>query len=96
MPIILAMQETEIRRIMAQGQPRQIVLETLSRKNPSQKSTGGVTQVVGPEFKPEYCKKKKKKKSRAGNEAMQMVLKSFQIIRPHQNIYINLFPPYIC
>jgi hypothetical protein len=31
---------------------RQIVCETLSRKNPSQKMAGGVAQGVGPEFKP--------------------------------------------
>jgi hypothetical protein len=31
-------------------------------KNPSQKRAGGVAQGVGPEFKPQYCKKKKKKK----------------------------------
>jgi hypothetical protein len=31
-------------------------------KNPSQKRTGGVVQGVGPEFKPQQCKKKKKKK----------------------------------
>jgi hypothetical protein len=30
MPIILATQEAEIRRIMVQSQPRQIILETLS------------------------------------------------------------------
>jgi hypothetical protein len=30
MPVILATQEAEIRRIMAQSQPRQVVLETLS------------------------------------------------------------------
>jgi hypothetical protein len=30
----------------------------LSRKNPLQKKTGGVAQGVGPEFKPQYCKKK--------------------------------------
>jgi hypothetical protein len=30
-------------------------------KNPSQKRAGGVAQGVGPEFKPQYCKKKKKK-----------------------------------
>jgi hypothetical protein len=32
---------------------------TLSRKNPSQKSAGGVAQEVGPEFKPQYRKKEK-------------------------------------
>jgi hypothetical protein len=32
----------------------QIVLETQSQKNPSQKKAGGMTQGVGPEFKPQY------------------------------------------
>jgi hypothetical protein len=40
---------------------KQTVRETLSRKNPSQKRAGGVTQGVGPEFKPQYCKKNKNK-----------------------------------
>jgi hypothetical protein len=31
-PVILATQEAEIRRIMVQRQPRQIIHETLSRK----------------------------------------------------------------
>jgi hypothetical protein len=29
-------------------------------KNLSQKRTGGVAQVIGPDFKPQYQKKKKK------------------------------------
>jgi hypothetical protein len=37
MPVILATQEAEIRRIRVQSQPRKIVHETLSQKNPSQK-----------------------------------------------------------
>jgi hypothetical protein len=57
--IILATQEAEIRRIEVQRQPRKIVHETLSRKNPSQKGAGGVAQGVGPEFKPQYCKNNK-------------------------------------
>jgi hypothetical protein len=40
----------------------QIVCKTLSRKNPSQKRAGRVAHSVGPEFKPQYCKKKKEKK----------------------------------
>jgi hypothetical protein len=32
--VILATQEAEIRTIMVQSQPRQIVFETRSRKNP--------------------------------------------------------------
>jgi hypothetical protein len=35
-------------------------MKTLSQKNPSQKRAGGVAQDVGPEFKPQYHKKKKK------------------------------------
>jgi hypothetical protein len=45
-----------------QGQPRQIVHETLSQKNSSQKRAGGVAQGVGPEFKPQYNKRKRKVK----------------------------------
>jgi hypothetical protein len=36
-PVILALQEAEIKRIAVRRQPGQIVLETLSCKNPSQK-----------------------------------------------------------
>jgi hypothetical protein len=36
-PVILATQEAEIRKILIEASPRQIVHETLSRKNPSQK-----------------------------------------------------------
>jgi hypothetical protein len=35
-PVILDIQEGEIRRIMVGSQPRQIVQETLSQKHPSQ------------------------------------------------------------
>jgi hypothetical protein len=57
MPVILATQETEIRRIETQSQPRQIVHKTLSPKYPSQKhgrGAGGVAQGVSPEFKPQF------------------------------------------
>jgi hypothetical protein len=37
MPVFLATQEAEIRRIAVQSQSRQIVHKTLSRKIPSQK-----------------------------------------------------------
>jgi hypothetical protein len=43
---------------------RQIVCEPLSKKkkkNPLQKRAGGVAQGVGPEFKPQNCKKNQKK-----------------------------------
>jgi hypothetical protein len=52
-PIILATQEAEIRRITVQSQPGQIVQETLSQeKKKSQKRAGGVAQGVDPELKP--------------------------------------------
>jgi hypothetical protein len=54
-PVILASQEAEIRRIVVlQSQPGQIVHETLSRKNPSQKRASGMARGVGLEFKPQY------------------------------------------
>jgi hypothetical protein len=56
MPVILATQEAEIRRIEVQSQSRLIVCYTLSRKYPSQKRVGGVIQGVGPEFKLWYSK----------------------------------------
>jgi hypothetical protein len=56
MPVILATQEAEIRRITIHSQPKQIICETLSQKHPSQKRAGGVAQGVGPEFKPQYHK----------------------------------------
>jgi hypothetical protein len=55
MPVSLATQEAEIKRIMVQSQTGQIVLKTLPRENPSQK---GVAQGVGPEFKLQHSKKK--------------------------------------
>jgi hypothetical protein len=39
-------QEAEIRRIVVQSQPRQIVQETLSQKHPTQKRAGRLAQVV--------------------------------------------------
>jgi hypothetical protein len=45
------------------SQPRQIVLETLPGKNPSQKRAGGVAQGVDPELKPQYCKKGERERS---------------------------------
>jgi hypothetical protein len=46
MPIILATWEAEIRGITVQSQPGQIVLKILSQKYSTQKSAGGVAQVV--------------------------------------------------
>jgi hypothetical protein len=56
-PVIPATWEVEIRKIVVQSQPRQIVHKTLSQKNHHKKRTGGVAQGVDPEFKPQ-CQKK--------------------------------------
>jgi hypothetical protein len=56
MPVILATQEAEIRRLKVHSQPRQIVHETLPQ-NMSQKRSGRVAQGEDPEFKPQYHKK---------------------------------------
>jgi hypothetical protein len=58
-PAILAMHKAEIGRIVVWSQPQQIVpWYPISTK--SQKTAGGVVQGVGPEFKIQYRKKKKK------------------------------------
>jgi hypothetical protein len=65
MPVMLAIQEAEIRKIVVQSQSRQIVHEILFRKKKKklkQKKAGRVAKGVGPEFKPQYCKKKKKRR----------------------------------
>jgi hypothetical protein len=61
MHVILATQEAEIRRIIVRSQARQLVSKTLSQKeNTSQRRVSGVAQCEGPEFKPQYHKKKRK------------------------------------
>jgi hypothetical protein len=61
MPVILATQEAEIRRIEVRSQLRQIVCKTLSCKTLHKNRTGGMAQDEGPGFKPQSRKKKKKK-----------------------------------
>jgi hypothetical protein len=51
---------------LVQSHAKQIVYETLSQKNPSQKRASGVVQGEGPEFKPQYQKKKKKERKKKG------------------------------
>jgi hypothetical protein len=53
-PIILDTQEAEMRRIVVQSQPWQIVHKTPSQNNSSPKGAGRVAQGEGPEFKPQY------------------------------------------
>jgi hypothetical protein len=61
-PVILSTQEAEIRKIVVQSQPQRIILKTLSQIKTSQKKAGRVALGVGPEFKPQYYRKKEKKK----------------------------------
>jgi hypothetical protein len=58
-PVIPASQEAENRRIVVESQPGEIVHNILSQKI-LHKRAGGVAQGEGPEFKPQYCKKKSK------------------------------------
>jgi hypothetical protein len=51
-PVILATQEGEIRRLMAQSQPRKSLRDPIS-KIPNTKRAGGMSQGVGLEFKPQ-------------------------------------------
>jgi hypothetical protein len=60
-------------RITVQSQPGQIVPETLSRKNPSQYRAGGVAKGLGPEFKPQYRKKKKQIQIKRKNVSNQQI-----------------------
>jgi hypothetical protein len=64
MPVILATQEAEIRRITVRSQPGQVVHETLARKTLHKNRAGRVAQGEGPEFKLQYRKKKRKEKKR--------------------------------
>jgi hypothetical protein len=60
-PVILATQEAEIRRITVLSQWRQILREPISKKILHNKGlVQWLAQCVGPEFKPQHHKKKKK------------------------------------
>jgi hypothetical protein len=61
MPVILATQEAEIRRIKVWSQPGQIVCKSLSQKQQHKKRAGGVAQGVDPKFKPQYLPPPQKK-----------------------------------
>jgi hypothetical protein len=75
-PGILATREADIRRTVVQGQPRQkqfvrlylantlyLATQTKIWWNGSRSGRVPAQQAWGPKFKPEYCKKKKKKQS---------------------------------
>jgi hypothetical protein len=60
MPVILATQEAQIRRIAVQSQPGQTVRPYLE-KNPSQKRAVGVAQGIDPKYNPQYTHTQKKR-----------------------------------
>jgi hypothetical protein len=60
MAVVLATQETEIRRISVQSQSGQTVHETLSQKTLHKKRAGGAAQGKDLEFKPQYHNNNKK------------------------------------
>jgi hypothetical protein len=61
-PVILAIQEAEIRRVTVRSQPGQIIRETLAQKPLHKNRAGEMAQGESPEFKPKYRKNKNKKK----------------------------------
>jgi hypothetical protein len=62
-PVILTTQQAESRRLIVKASPgKQFARPYLKKKKkPSQKWAGRVAQGIGPEFKLQYCKKKKRK-----------------------------------
>jgi hypothetical protein len=58
-PAILATREAEIRKIMVQSQPRQIVHKTLSQKNRTQKGLAEWLKVKALSSNPRTSKKKR-------------------------------------
>jgi hypothetical protein len=64
MPVIVATQEAEIRRIPFQSQTRQIVCETLSQKYPSQKELVEWLKVKALSSNPRTKTKKKERKKK--------------------------------
>jgi hypothetical protein len=58
MPVILATQEAVIRRTVVQNQPGQIVDKPYLEETHHKERAAGVAQGIGPEFKPQYPKKK--------------------------------------
>jgi hypothetical protein len=59
MPVILATQEAEIRRIGSKPAWANSLQDPILKKPITKKwGAGGVAQGTGPEFNPQYCKKK--------------------------------------
>jgi hypothetical protein len=74
-PVILYTQEAEIRRIIVWRQPGQANISRNSLKYPShthQKKAGEVAKGVGPEFKLQCWKKKKKERKKKCKKSISM------------------------
>jgi hypothetical protein len=69
-PGILATQEAEIRRMVVQSQPGQIVHKTLSQKTLHKKRAGGVAQGSNPITAKKKKKKRKEKEKRKVNKIL--------------------------
>jgi hypothetical protein len=93
MPVILATQEAEIRKIAVRSQPRQIIRETLSRKTLHKSRTGGVAQGEGLEFKPQYRKKQTKNLplSNASCKDTDMCKNYYTVLSIHIHTYTRCF-----
>jgi hypothetical protein len=61
MPVIVASQEAEVRRITVRSQVVKYFSRPYLKKKKSQKRASGVTQGIGLEFKPQCHKKKNQK-----------------------------------
>jgi hypothetical protein len=57
MPVILATEEAEIRRIIVWSHTKQISSWDPISKIYNTKKAGGMAQGVDPEYNPQYCKK---------------------------------------
>jgi hypothetical protein len=79
-PVILGTQEMD--------HPGQIVHKSWSKKKLSQKRAGGVAHGEGPEFNPQYCKKRTKKESELCDfhyqsvNSFYLLLSSFALLPP--------------
>jgi hypothetical protein len=77
---------------MVLSQPRQTVRETLSQKNPWQKTPGEVAQGVGPEFKPQHHIHTHTKYFILLEQLLSYLLNS-HLYFPHGTLVLPRFPP---
>jgi hypothetical protein len=82
MPVILATQEAEMRKIAVQNQLGQIVHETLSQQQQKKFTkirASGVGQGVGLEFKP-HIRRKKNQKNPQFEDYVYLLMGSFYVM----------------